>query len=149
LLALADRLRLGDSFQLLGNRTDIIDIHHAFDLFVQSSDYEGTSNALLEAMAMETPVVATAVGGTGELIRHDVDGLLVPRRDVTALARAIEQIFADPDSAACRCAAARARVEGELSFAARMRAVERIYEELVANFTTKTQKTQRRNQSHN
>jgi glycosyltransferase involved in cell wall biosynthesis len=133
LVALAARLRLGDSFRLLGNRSDMVDIHHAFDLFAQSSDYEGTPNAVLEAMALETPVVATAVGGTGELIRHDVDGLLVPRRDVTALARAIEQTLANPDMTASRRGAARARVEGELSFAARMEAVQEIYEGLVAN----------------
>ncbi len=49
---------------------DIADLHHAFDLFVQSSEYEGTPNAVLEAMAMETPIVATDVGGTRELAAH-------------------------------------------------------------------------------
>ena len=51
--------------------------HHAFDLFVQSSDYEGTPNAVLEAMAFETPIVATAAGGTAELVR---DGDRWPHR---------------------------------------------------------------------
>jgi glycosyltransferase involved in cell wall biosynthesis len=129
---LAARLGLGNSCRFLGNRSDIVDIHHAFDLFVQSSDYEGTPNAVLEAMALETPVVATAVGGTSELIRHRVDGLLVPRRDVPALAQAIEQTVTNPDLTAQRCRAARRRVESEFSFAARMQAVERIYEDLMA-----------------
>ena len=80
---------------------------------------------------METPVVATAVGGTGELIRDGLEGLLVPRRDVTALARAIEQTLANPDLTARRCRAARIRVESEFSFAARMQTVERIYQDLV------------------
>ena len=71
---------LGSSVRLLGHRTDIIALHHAFDLFVQSSEREGTPNAVLEAMAMETPLVATDVGGTGELITNTVDGLLVPRQ---------------------------------------------------------------------
>ncbi len=50
-------------------------LHHAFDLYVQSSDYEGTPNAVLEAMALETPVVATDVGGTAELIVNGSDGI--------------------------------------------------------------------------
>jgi glycosyltransferase involved in cell wall biosynthesis len=128
----AERLGLGDSCRFLGHYHDIIGLHHALDLFVQSSDTEGTSNALLEAMALETPVVATAVGGTGELVQHEVHGLLVPPGDPAALVTAIGQVLDDRAAADRRAAATRARVEQDLSFAARMQAVEAIYEDLVA-----------------
>jgi glycosyltransferase involved in cell wall biosynthesis len=121
---------LSSHCRLLGQRTDIIDLHHAFDMFVQSSDYEGTSNAVLEAMALETPVVATDVGGTADLVRNDADGLIIPSQDLPALVRAIEVVLADREAAAARAVAARRRVETDLSFNARMVAVEAVYEEL-------------------
>jgi glycosyltransferase involved in cell wall biosynthesis len=127
-----ERLGLNGACHLLGHRTDIIDLHHAFDLFVQSSDYEGTPNAVLEAMAMETPVVVTDVGGTAELVRDQIDGLVVPSGHVDRLCQAIEAVFGDPAAAASRVAAARRRVETDLSFDARMAAVEAIYEKLQA-----------------
>jgi glycosyltransferase involved in cell wall biosynthesis len=127
-----ERLGLKATCRLLGHRTDIIDLHHAFDLFVQSSDYEGTPNAVLEAMAMETPVVATDVGGTAELLRDQIDGLVVPPGDVDRLCQAIEAVLGDSAAAASRVAAARRRVETDLSFDARMATVEAIYEELHA-----------------
>ena len=73
---------------------------------------------MLEAMALETPIVATDVGGTGDLISDGREGLLVPRRDARSLAEAIRVCITDRASAADRAAAARARVETELSFAA-------------------------------
>ena len=127
-----ERLGLNDACRLLGHRTDIVDLHHAFDLFVQSSDYEGTPNAVLEAMAMETPVVATNVGGTAEVVRDQIDGLIVPAGDVGRLCQAIEVALGDRLSTATRVAAARRRVETDLSFDARMAAVEAIYVELQA-----------------
>lgn len=117
---------------LLGHRTDVADLHHAFDLFVQSSDYEGTPNAVLEAMALETPVVATAAGGTAELIEDGVHGLIVPAGDAARLREAIERALDNPEARARRTAAARARVEGPLSFQARTRALEEIYRELAS-----------------
>ena len=108
-------------------------VHHAFDLFVQSSDYEGTPNSVLEAMALRTPIVATDVGGTAELVAHGVHGLIVPPGDVDALAGAIERALSDPAAMLARADAARDRVEQELSFERRMRRVEAIYEELMAN----------------
>jgi glycosyltransferase involved in cell wall biosynthesis len=125
------RLDLGASCRLLGHRTDVADIHHALDLFVQSSDYEGTPNAVLEAMALETPIVATDAGGTAQLVRHGIDGLLAEPANVTALTSAIETALMQTEMAAKRAQSARRRVENELSFEARMRAVERVYEELV------------------
>jgi glycosyltransferase involved in cell wall biosynthesis len=117
--------------RLLGHREDILNLHHAFDLFVQSSDTEGTPNAVLEAMAMETPVVATDVGGTCELIRQESEGLIVPPSDPAALAAAIARALGDREASERRYMAARRRVERTLSFDARMRTLEATYEELI------------------
>lgn len=122
------RLGLGCAVRLLGHCGDVVSLHHALDLFVQSSDYEGTPNVVLEAMALETPVVATAVGGTAELIENGVHGLLLPPGDPQRLAQTMALALVQP---AGRVAAARRRVEGPLSFEARMHKVEAIYEELV------------------
>lgn len=130
--AAARRLGVEGDVLLLGHRTDVADLHHALDLFVQSSDYEGTPNVVLEAMALETPVVATAAGGTAELIEDGVHGLIVPTGDAARLREAIERALDDREVTARRTAAARARVEGPLSFRARMRALEEIYEELAS-----------------
>lgn len=124
-------LHLEETCRLLGHRSDVTELHHAFDLFVQSSDYEGTPNAVLEAMALETPIVATAAGGTGDLMTDGVHALLVPRGEPEALARAIEQCLADPAGTGRRTAAARRRVEEDLSFDVRMKTVHAIYEALV------------------
>ena len=128
--AAARRLGVEKDCRLLGHRTDVADLHHALDLFVQSSDYEGTPNAVLEAMALETPLVATAAGGTAELIEDGVHGLIVPTGDAERLRAAIERALDDREASVRRAVAARARVEGPLSFQARMRAVESVYEEL-------------------
>jgi glycosyltransferase involved in cell wall biosynthesis len=118
--------------RMLGHVDDVGALHHGFDLLVQSSDYEGTPNAVLEAMAFETPIVATDVGGTAELALHREHALLVPPGDVAALSQAIECVLADRPSAKQRALAARKRVEETLSFGARMRTVETIYRNLVS-----------------
>ena len=97
---------------------------------MQASDYEGTPNAVLEAMAMRTPIVATDAGGTTELIESGVHGIVVPCGSSEILARAIADLIGDPASRERFRTAARERVEGPLSFASRMRAVEQIYREL-------------------
>ena len=131
--ALAAQYGLQNRCTLLGYRRDVARVSQAFDLFVQSSDDEGTSNALLEAMALEIPIVATDVGGTSELISDDVHALLVRPGDVKALAAAVEQTVSRPFSTRMRVRAARERVEGPLSFAARNHALEAIYERLIAS----------------
>jgi glycosyltransferase involved in cell wall biosynthesis len=128
----AERLgSLSARVHLLGHRTDIPRVHHAFDVFVQSSDYEGTPNAVLEAMALESPVVATRAGGTAEIAFDGVHGRLVACGDGPGLAAAIAELSDDRGKARAFASAARHRVETDLSFATRVAKVERIYEELM------------------
>jgi glycosyltransferase involved in cell wall biosynthesis len=97
LKSLVASLGLGEHLSLLGRRHDMPEVLSAFDVFVLCSHDEGMSNAILEAMAMEKPVVATDVGGTGEVVRHGLTGLLVPAKDADALAQAIEEVLARPN----------------------------------------------------
>lgn len=90
---------MDDALHLLGRRSDMPEVLSAFDVFVLSSHDEGMSNAILEAMAMEKPVVATDVGGTGEVIRDGQSGLLVPPKDSAALAVAINEMLVAPERA--------------------------------------------------
>jgi glycosyltransferase involved in cell wall biosynthesis len=116
----------------LGHQADVIATHHAFDLFVHPSDHEGTPNAVLEAMALETPTVATDAGGTSELMHDGVHGLIVPCRDRAALAEAMVKALIDRPAALARAAAARRRVEQTLSFESRMHTMQQIYHQLAA-----------------
>jgi glycosyltransferase involved in cell wall biosynthesis len=120
----------GVTLRLLGHRAEVRDVYEALDVFVQSSDTEGIPNAVLEAMAMEVPIVATAVGGTREIVEDGKHGLLVPRRDPEAMASAIRRTCDDAVGRKSRVTAARVRVERELSFDSRMNALEAMYEEL-------------------
>ncbi|HMF97778.1 MAG TPA: glycosyltransferase [Vicinamibacterales bacterium] len=129
----ADLLAPG-TWQFCGHTGDIARLHHGLDVFVQSSDYEGTSNAVLEAMALETPIVATAAGGTAEMIEHGMHGLVVPCGDPIPLAAAISQTLLDSQATAKRVAEARRRVETTLSFDERVATVERIYADLAGMF---------------
>jgi glycosyltransferase involved in cell wall biosynthesis len=136
LRARARALGIADACVFAGHRTDIAHVLHGFDLFVQSSEYEGTPNCVLEAMAVGVPLVATTVGGTAELVEDHVHGLLVRPHDTPALAAAIAAALDDPQASAARASAARLRIEEELSFDARMRKVERIYNSLLESRTT-------------
>lgn len=126
-------LGLTESCTLVGHTNDVRPSYHAFDLFVQASDYEGTPNAVLEAMALETPIVATAAGGTAELVHDGVHGRIVPVGRVDRLIHAMQDALADRGGARKMADRARLRVEGELSFEARVRRVEGIYAEMMGH----------------
>jgi glycosyltransferase involved in cell wall biosynthesis len=134
LRALAQRLMPPPACQLLGHRADVVQLHHGFDLFVQSSDYEGTPNSVLEAMALETPIVATDAGGTSDILRPNLDGLVVPCGDAGVIASAIAAALTQPGPTTDRVRSAHRRVETTLSFERRMAAVEAIYMELARRF---------------
>ena len=82
-------VRLTDRVSFLGLRKDVADLLSALDVYVCSSDREGISLSIFEAMAAERAIIATAVGGNLELIDHDRTGLLINRGDRDALVQAI------------------------------------------------------------
>ena len=102
--------------RFLGFRSDVPDLLGAADVFALPSRSEGLPLAVLEAMAQGLPVVATPVGGVPELVRHDVEGLLVPVEDDAALAAAISRLADDAALRAEMGAKGRARAVGEFSF---------------------------------
>ena len=124
-------LGLGDRVLFLGHRNDVPELLAACDVFVLPSLYEGSSLAVLEAMAAGKPVVTSAIGGTDELIVHDESGLLVPPGDAAALARMIRRVLADPPLRAHLGAAARDRAETLFSAPVAAERVTRLYEELL------------------
>jgi glycosyltransferase involved in cell wall biosynthesis len=95
----ARRLRILDRVIFAGRRRDIPDILSRMNVFVIPSIKEGLPNAILEAMAMGKPVVATNVGGIPEVVQHGVSGLIVPPRDVERIARSVITLIDEPGKA--------------------------------------------------
>lgn len=87
-----------------------------FALPIVRDGVDGLPNALLEAMGAGRPVVASRVAGVPDVVDDGVHGLVVPERDPAALAGAITRLLSDPATAARLGAAARARVERELTW---------------------------------
>jgi glycosyltransferase involved in cell wall biosynthesis len=115
---MAERARQPDlegAVDLLGYRADVRSVIAAADVYVNSSISEGISITILEAMAAGLPVVATAVGGTPEVLTADAGGVLVPSRDPGRLASALLDLLADPDRRTAMAAAARRRLESSFT----------------------------------
>jgi sugar transferase (PEP-CTERM/EpsH1 system associated) len=98
-----------------GERSDVPELLRHLDCFVLPSLGEGISNTILEAMASAVPVVATRVGGNGELVSDGYTGTLVEPADSAALARAILGYHADPATAHRHGAAGRQCAVGSFS----------------------------------
>lgn len=92
-------LELEDKVTLLGSQSQdqILNLLNNCDIYIHSSISEGISNAVMEAMAMELPVVSTNVGGMGELIDDGIDGLLVPPLQPLIMAEKIAELCQDYD----------------------------------------------------
>jgi L-malate glycosyltransferase len=127
-----EQLGLGDRIRLLGTRTDIADILAASDLFAFASISEGMPNAVLEAMAVGLPVVATDAGGTGELVVPGVTGWLVPTRDPAALVTAMDEALGDPKLRRAMGGGGRSRAEERFTVDRYVEGFEALYERLLA-----------------
>jgi len=122
---------LSAQVRLLGNRNDVAALLAEFDVFVLSSIAEGMPGVLLEAMATGLPVVATAVGGVGEVVAADVTGTLVPASDSEALAGALASYVLDTGLRIERGTAGRVRVISRFGLQTMLSAYTALYDELL------------------
>ena len=106
-----DAQGLGAWCRVLGARDDVAAVLAALDVFVLTSMSEGFPFVVLEAMALERPVVATAVNGVPEIVEHGVTGVLAARGDGDAMARAVLDTLADAERARAMGRAGRRRVQ--------------------------------------
>lgn len=112
--SLIDEAGISDICWLAGYRDDIPDMLRLFDVYVQPSLAEGVSNTILEAMASGLPVIATDVGGSGELVLDNESGTVIPPEDSARLASAIR--FYAIDSSRIRSHGVKARSRAEQVF---------------------------------
>ena len=127
----ADALQLGDRFRFLGYRSDAAHIMSAFDIFCLASHHEGLPIALMEALVLGLPVVATDVGGIAELVIDGREAVLVPPGETRRLADALRALAQDPARRAeMSC---RARVRGDsLDARGAIREMEALYRLVLA-----------------
>jgi len=88
---------LTEKIILLGFRDDAPLLVRKFEVFCLLSDFEGSPNAVLEAMAAGRPVIASNTSGIPDLVQDGVTGYLVPPGDATAFASALEKMLNNPD----------------------------------------------------
>jgi L-malate glycosyltransferase len=127
----AARLGIKERVHMLGDRTDAARLVAAFDLLVLASLHEGLPNAVMEAMAAGVPVVATAVGGTKELIADGETGYLVPQADAAALGVRIAFALANEIDRMRVAAAGRRFINAEFGVGRMVESVEKLYDELM------------------
>jgi glycosyltransferase involved in cell wall biosynthesis len=126
-----EALGLGDCVKLTGLLEDVRPLLAAMDVYLMSSDFEGLPIALLEAMAMEVPPVATAVGGIPEVLTPGSGGTVVPKGEIEALASDVEALLRMPEAERrARGAASRRRVAEAFSSNRMMREIESVYREV-------------------
>ena len=116
----------------LGRVADVRSLLGAVDIMVLPSRSEGLSNAVLEAMAMAVPILATRIGGLEEQVEDGVTGVLVPPGDADALARALQRLMGDAALQRRMGERGRAAVEQSFAFAGTVDAYQQLYQELIA-----------------
>ena len=128
---LARELHLGDRVRLAGWQADVRGHFEAMDVFALSSLREGLPNVLLEAMALEVPVVSTRVNGVPRLVQDGRNGFLVHAGDLDGLTTALSGLLRNDGLRELFRAAGRRTVETRYSFATRMQRLKRLYDELL------------------
>ena len=128
---LVDQYGLNDAVVFTGFQSEVASILATFDVAVLPSLFEGMGRVLVEAMAMEKPVVASRVGGIPDLVEHGVNGYLVSPGDTKGLEQAIWTILDDPSLARRMGNEGRKRISNQFSAATMVHSIERVYRELL------------------
>jgi glycosyltransferase involved in cell wall biosynthesis len=127
----ARALGVSDRVRFVGFRSDVKALLANSDVFVLPSLIEGLPLSVLEAMAACRPVVATAISGTDEVVRHRTTGLLVPPSDPDALAGAIQEILRDQALAGRLARAGYDLVKRDFTTDGMARSIMAVYDELL------------------
>jgi glycosyltransferase involved in cell wall biosynthesis len=126
-------LRLEDAVVMPGQREDVADMLSAMDVFAfPSTANEGVPQAVLQAMALRRPVVASRVGGIPEVVRDEETGVLVSARDPAALAQGISRVIEDRPAVERWVEAAEDLVRGEYTIEVMLDKMEAIYHKVRA-----------------
>jgi len=115
-----------------GHVHPVRNLYAALDMVVSPSYTEGISNVILEAMTLRKPVVATAIGGTPEIIQNGINGMLVPSRDAKTIGDAIATLIQKPDLVTGLTKAGYSTIIEHFEFSKRMLKVESFYENVQA-----------------
>jgi glycosyltransferase involved in cell wall biosynthesis len=131
LRARAAALGLSGRLAVTGERPDAPALLEALDVFLLTSDREGMSNGVMEAMAASVPCVVTDAGGNAELVADMVTGFVRPTGDTAGLAERVERLLEDPALRARLGTAGAGRIAAEFTVEQMCSATERLYRRLL------------------
>ena len=129
---MVSRLGIGNRVIFAGFQSDVIGHYAAMDIMVLPSLYEGLPLCVIEAMAMEKPVIATEVDGTPEIVQHNMNGILVPPKNAAALSEALEYALENRAELLAMGREGRQWVTERFSLARQVEETEALYERLAA-----------------
>ncbi len=128
-----EKLNLKDKILLPGFEQNLIGCMKDADMVINPSLSEGLPNVVLEAMAVETPVIATSVGGVPELISNNINGLLVPPDSPSVLSTAILELSQNSDLSEKLRSEALKTVKNDFSFEAQYVKLSNLYRQVIHN----------------
>ncbi|MEH1904714.1 MAG: glycosyltransferase family 4 protein [Nostoc sp.] len=129
--ALAQSLGIAKQVSFLGDRTDVPDLLARSQIFILSSHHEGLPISILEGMRAGLPVVATNVNGIPEEVENGKTGLLVPPKDINALANALQTLIESPDLRLQMGEAGKLKFEQEFTVERMINEIKIVYENIL------------------
>ena len=133
---MAREMEISETVLFIGASNDVLTWYHAADIYLLSSDREGLSNSLLEAMACGLPVVMTSVGGKEFVVGPPQCGTVVPVGDDVAFARETLRLLESEKLRRARGEAARSVVSKTVSLSSTAKRLQCLYEEISARGST-------------